>query len=98
MDLTTNFIIVGDAMDIADELYDKYADEISKEAVSNERYLKLKSKLQSVSDEFEKLDNEIKEIVDRYIELSSQENDIYSKAAFHMGFRLGLRIQREMKE
>lgn len=85
-------------MDIADELYDKYADEISKEAVSNERYLKLKSKLQSVSDEFEKLDNEIKEIVDRYIELSSQENDIYSKAAFHMGFKLGLRIQREMKE
>lgn len=85
-------------MDIAGELYNKYADEISKEAVSNERYLKLKSKIQSISDEFEKLDEEIKEIVDRYIELSSQENDIYSKAAFHMGFRLGLRIQREMKE
>ena len=29
-------------MDIAGELYDKYADEISREAVSNERYLKLK--------------------------------------------------------
>ena len=85
-------------MDIADELYNKYADEISRESVNNERYLKLKSKLQSISDEFEKLDKEIKEIVDRYIELSSQENDIYSKAAFHMGFRLGLRIQREMKE
>ena len=85
-------------MDIADELYNKYADEISRESVSNERYLKLRSKLQSVSDEFEKLDNEIKEIVDRYIELSSQENDIYSKAAFHMGFKLGPRIQREMKE
>lgn len=27
-------------MDIAGELYNKYADEISKEAVSNERYLK----------------------------------------------------------
>lgn len=85
-------------MDIAGELYNKYADEISKEAVSNERYLKLKGKLQNISDEFEKLDKEIEEIVDRYIELSSQENDIYSKAAFHMGFRLGLRIQREMKE
>lgn len=85
-------------MDIAGELYNKYADEISREAVSNERYLKLKSKLQSISDEFEKLDKEIEEIVDRYIELSSQENDIYSKAAFHMGFKLGLRIQREMKE
>ncbi len=85
-------------MDIAGELYNKYADEISKEAVSNERYLKLKGKLQNISDEFEKLDKEIEEIVDRYIELSSQENDIYSKAAFHMGFKLGLRIQREMKE
>ena len=85
-------------MDIAGELYNKYADEISREAVSNERYLKLKSKIQSISDEFEKLDEEIKEIIDRYIELSSLENDIYSEAAFHMGFRLGLRIQREMKE
>ena len=85
-------------MDIAGELYNKYADEISKEAVSNERYLKLKGKLQNISDEFEKLDKEIEEIVDRYIELSSQENDIYSKAAFHMGFKLGLRIHREMKE
>ena len=85
-------------MDVAGDLYNKYADEISREAVSNERYLKLKSKIQSISDEFEKLDEEIKEIVDRYIELSSQENDIYSKAAFHMGFRLGLRIQKEMKE
>lgn len=85
-------------MDIADELYNKYADEISRESVSNERYLKLRSKLQSVSDEFEKLDNEIKEIVDRYIELNSLENDIYSEAAFCLGFRLGLRIQREMKE
>lgn len=85
-------------MDIADELYNKYADEISRESVNNERYLKLKSKLQSISEEFEKLDEEIKEIIDRYIELSSLENDIYSKAAFHMGFRLGLRIQREMKE
>ena len=85
-------------MDIAGELYDKYADEISKEAVSNERYLKLRSELNSISDEFEKLDDEIKETVDEYIDLSSQENDIYSKAAFHMGFRLGLRIQREMKE
>ena len=85
-------------MDIAGELYNKYADEISKEAVSNERYLKLKSKIQSISDEFEKLDEEIKEIVDRYIDITSQENDIYSKAAFHMGFRLGLRIQKEMKE
>ena len=85
-------------MDIAGELYNKYADEISKEAVSNERYLKLKGELQNISDEFEKLDEEIKEIVDRYIDITSQENDIYSKAAFHMGFRLGLRIQREMKE
>ena len=85
-------------MDIAGELYDKYADEISKEAVSNERYLKLRSELNSISDEFEKLDDEIKETVDEYIDLSSQENDIYSEAAFHMGFRLGLRIQREMKE
>ena len=41
-------------MDIAGELYDKYADEISKEAVSNERYLKLRSELNSISDEFEK--------------------------------------------
>ena len=48
-------------MDIAGELYNKYADEISREAVSNERYLKLKSKIQSISDEFEKLDDEIKE-------------------------------------
>ena len=85
-------------MDIAGELYNKYADEISKEAVSNERYLKLRSELNSISDEFEKLDDEIKETVDEYIDLSSQENDIYSEAAFHMGFRLGLRIQREMKE
>ena len=85
-------------MDIAGELYDKYADEISKEAVSNERYLKLRSELNSISDEFEKLDDEIKETVDEYIDLSSQENDIYSEAAFHMGFRLVLRIQREMKE
>ena len=85
-------------MDIAGELYDKYADEISSKAVSNERYLNLKRMLQNISDEFEKLDKEIEEIVDRYIELSSQENDIYSKAAFHMGFKLGLRIQREMKE
>ena len=37
-------------MDIAGELYNKYADEISREAVSNERYLKLKSKIQSISD------------------------------------------------
>lgn len=85
-------------MDIAGELYNKYADEISKEAVSNERYLKLKGKLQNISDEFEKLDEEIKEIVDGYIDIISRENDIYSEAAFHMGFRLGLRIQREMKE
>lgn len=85
-------------MDIAGELYDKYADEISKEAVSNERYLKLRKKLQSISDEFEKLDMEIKETVDGYIELSTQENDIYSKAAFSMGFRLGLKIRKEMKE
>ena len=85
-------------MDIAGELYDKYADEISKEAVSNERYLKLRKKLQSISDEFEKLDIEIKETVDGYIELSTQENDIYSKAAFRMGFRLGLKIRKEMKE
>ena len=66
-------------MDIAGELYNKYADEISREAVSNERYLKLKSKIQSISDEFEKLDEEIKEIIDRYIELSSLEDDIYSE-------------------
>ena len=46
-------------MDIAGELYNKYADEISKEAVSNERYLKLKGKLQNISDEFEKLDEGI---------------------------------------
>ena len=85
-------------MDIAGELYNKYADEISKEAVSNERYLKLKGELQNISDEFEKLDEEIKEIVDRYIDITSQENDIYSEAAFCLGFRLGLRIQREMKE
>lgn len=85
-------------MDIAGELYDKYADEISKEAVSNERYLKLRKKLQSISDEFEKLDMEIKETVDGYIELSTQENDIYSKAAFRMGFRLGLKIRKGMKE
>lgn len=85
-------------MDIAGELYDKYADEISMEAVSNERYLRLKRTLKNISDEFEKLDEEIKEIIDRYIELNSLENDIYSKAAFHMGFKLGLRIQREMKE
>lgn len=85
-------------MDIAGELYDKYADEISKEALSNERYLKLRKKLQSISDEFEKLDIEIKETVDGYIELSTQENDIYSKAAFRMGFRLGLKIRKEMKE
>ncbi len=85
-------------MDIAGELYDKYADEISSEAVSNERYLNLKRKLQNISDEFEKLDDEIKETVDGYIDIISQENDIYSKAAFHMGFRLGLRIQKEMKE
>ena len=85
-------------MDIAGELYNKYADEISREAVSNERYLKLKSKIQSISDEFEKLDEEIKETVDGYIDIISRENDIYSKAAFHMGFRLGLRIQRKMKE
>lgn len=32
-------------MDIAGELYNKYADEISREAVSNERYLKLNGKL-----------------------------------------------------
>ena len=50
-------------MDIAGELYNKYADEISKEAVSNERYLKLKGKLQNISDEFEKLDEEIKEMI-----------------------------------
>ena len=85
-------------MDIAGELYDKYADEISSEAVSNERYLNLKRKLQNISDEFEKLDDEIKETVDEYIDLSSQENDIYSEAAFRMGFGLGLRIQKEMKE
>lgn len=85
-------------MDIADELYNKYADEISREAVSNERYLKLKRKLKNISDEFEKLDDEIKEIVDGYIDLSSQENNIYSETAFRMGFRLGLRIQKEMKE
>lgn len=54
----------GDAMDIAGELYDKYADEISSEAVSNERYLYLKRKLQNIFDEFEKLDDEIKETVD----------------------------------
>ncbi len=60
-------------MDIAGELYNKYADEISKEAVSNERYLKLKGELQNISDEFEKLDEEIKETVDRYIDITSQE-------------------------
>ena len=59
-------------MDIAGELYNKYADEISKEAVSNERYLKLKGELQNISDEFEKLDEEIKETVDRYIDITSQ--------------------------
>ena len=66
--------------------------------MSNETYLKLKSKIQSISEDFEKLDEEIKETVDGYIDIISLENDIYSKAAFHMGFRLGLRIQREMKE
>ena len=28
----------------------------------------------------------------------ARDSGVYSEAAFHMGFRLGLRIQREMKE
>ncbi len=85
-------------MDIAGELYNKYADEISRESVNNERYRELRSKFKSISVEFEKLDKGIKETVDRYIEISSSVNDIYSETAFRMGFRLGLRIQKVMKE
>lgn len=85
-------------MDIAGELYDKYAENISYESSENERYRELRSKLKSISVEFEKLDEGIQETVDRYIEISSSVNDIYSETAFRMGLRLGLRIQKEMKE
>lgn len=41
-------------MDIAGELYDKYAENISYESSENERYRELRSKLKSISVEFEK--------------------------------------------